>query len=173
VTPATSAEEGYLPTEILILFQHPTHSYVTPKFYTSTKPSTGKVVPTWNYAAVQVYGRLRLHYTGESADTFLQEQVTALSQQQEAAWEVGKRWQVSDAPKSYVELLKKGIIGLEVEVASIEGRWKMSQEMGEGDWKGVTEGFKEMGGEVGSGLSKMVEIAGARVGRSVSRDEKV
>ncbi len=63
---AADTRSGGVP--VTILFNGPVDHYITPKFYTETKPSTGKVVPTWNYSAVQATGILRLH---DSSSSFL------------------------------------------------------------------------------------------------------
>lgn len=157
---ASINDQNELAEELLILFQAPVNHYVTPKFYTSTKPDTGKVVPTWNYAAVQVYGKLRVHHKGPEAASWLQKQIEELSEAQEKAAGYEHTWKVSDAPEKYVEILKKGIIGLEIEVTRVEGRWKMSQEMGDGDWRGVVDGFKALGTQAGDEMSRVIESRG-------------
>ena len=73
---------------------------------------------------------------------------------------------MGDAPERYVELLKKGIVGIEITIDRIEGRFKMSQEMNGGDWTGVVEGFKEMGGELGEAMASRVKEEGEK------RDER-
>lgn len=190
---STTSNSTHLSDEVLVLFNAPVHSYVTPSFYVSTKPSTGKVVPTWNYAAVQVYGRLRVHHSlrpdaTEATGAFLSKQLddlTDLNEQRRFRKEDGgeggeeveeecaggetktkKGWKVSDAPSSYVEILKKGIVGLEIEITRIEGRFKLSQETaGEeegGDWRGVVDGFRGLGTEDGRIMAGMVEERGRR-----------
>lgn len=147
-----------LPDEVLVLFNAPAHSYVTPKFYTTTKPDTGKVVPTWNYAAVQAYGPLRVYASGDETKAFLDKQVAELTLQQEvAAGYAAKPWTVDEAPVKYSDLLKKAIIGLEIKVERLEGRFKLSQESGEGDWNGVVDGFKGLGTANGDAMAKMVQ----------------
>jgi transcriptional regulator len=101
-----------LADEVLILFNAPVHHYVTPKFYVETKPSTHKTVPTWNYAAVQVYGRAKIyHLNDDQTSAFLQTQIEDLSQQHEERQNPEKPWKVGEAPESYVSALKKAIIG--------------------------------------------------------------
>jgi transcriptional regulator len=151
---------GKLSDEIMILFQAPINHYVSPKFYTTTKPDSGKVVPTWNYAAVQVYGKVRIHHSGPAAASFLQAQIQELSEQQERAAGYEHTWKVTDAPEKYIELLKKAIIGLEIDVIRIEGRWKMSQEMGNGDWFGVVDGFRALGTKEGHDMADIIESRG-------------
>lgn len=152
-----------LERDVLVLFNHPVHHYVSPKFYRETKPATGKVVPTWNYAAVQVYGKLTAYFDTKSdyTDEFLSKQIKQLSLSGET--EIMKHeqpWGVEDAPESYIELLKKAIIGIEIEITSIGGKWKMSQEMSKGDREGVIEGFCALNTDVGRMISGIVEERG-------------
>lgn len=155
------SETTELNDEVLILFNGPYHHYVTPKFYTETKPQTGKVVPTWNYSAVQAYGKIRLFSDSPSASEttsgFLQKQVEELSHMSETKiMEYAKPWKVADAPDNYVQLLKKNIIGIEVRIERLQGKVKMSQEMKEGDRQGVIDGFEKMGTDEAMGIAKTV-----------------
>jgi transcriptional regulator len=160
--------------DVLVLFNAPVHSYVTPKFYTETKPSSGKVVPTWDYAAVQVYGRARIHYeNNDVTGDFLQRQLEDLTNQEEVSAGHDKPWEVSDAPKSYVDLRKKGIIGIEIRITQIEGRFKLSQERSDGDWKGVVKGFRGLGTEKGDRMAEMIEQKGEKRGLNVKGGETV
>ncbi|RAH40291.1 FMN-binding negative transcriptional regulator [Aspergillus brunneoviolaceus CBS 621.78] len=148
-----------LPDEVLVLFNGPHHHYVTPKFYTETKPATGKVVPTWNYSAAQVYGRVRVYCDSKADATgaYLQRQVEDLSREAETRiMGYEKPWAVADAPVNYVELLKKNIIGIEIRIERLQGKVKMSQEMGKGDREGVIRGFEALGGETGLGVAGTV-----------------
>ncbi|KAL2855857.1 hypothetical protein BJY01DRAFT_203884 [Aspergillus pseudoustus] len=152
-----------LTDEVLILFNGPHHHYVTPKFYTETKPATGKVVPTWNYAAAQAYGKIRVFCDSKSEETstFLQTQIGELSRQSETKiMGSSSPWEVSDAPTSYVDLLKKNIIGIEITIDRLQGKFKMSQEMGQGDRQGVIKGFQNLGTEAGKGIAEMVQERG-------------
>ncbi|WWC95634.1 hypothetical protein V866_002499 [Kwoniella sp. B9012] len=163
---ASASEE--LSEEVLILFNSPVHSYVTPKFYVETKPKDGKVVPTWDYAAVQVYGKARIYYkNNEETSTFLQKQVEDLSQlnelqhiQKKGKNDGEKPWKVSDAPSRYVDLLKKAIIGLEIKIDRIEGRFKLSQESSDGDWKGVVNGYRSLETDEGDKMAELVASKG-------------
>ncbi|KIW07118.1 hypothetical protein, variant 1 [Verruconis gallopava] len=106
ISKSTADGYGFLGEEVSIMFTGPAHSYVTPQFYKETKPSTGKVVPTWNYSAVQVYGRLKAYYDSKSStvDAFLQQAVEDLSDFAENSLKQGSKptpWKVSDAPDSY------------------------------------------------------------------------
>ena len=160
--------------EVLVLFNAPHHHYVTPKFYTETKPDTGKVVPTWNYSAVQAYGKIKLFCDSKSEETgsFLQTQVEHLSRLAETqimgyTGEEGNPapWKVSDAPVSYVETLKKNIIGIEITIERLQGKFKMSQEMKPGDRQGVIEGFETLRSDVGSEIAHSVRQRAALLKR--------
>ncbi|RSH86145.1 uncharacterized protein EHS24_004376 [Apiotrichum porosum] len=154
-------ENPVMEDEVLVLFNAPVHSYVTPKFYTETKPQNGKVVPTWDYAAVQVYGKLRVYSTGDETTAFLGKQVNDLTDQNErAAGHVENPWKVSDAPTKYTDLLKKAIVGLEITIDRIEGRFKLSQELSDGDYSGVVNGFRGLGTPEGEQMAQMVQKRG-------------
>ncbi|KAG9036656.1 hypothetical protein FRB95_008240 [Tulasnella sp. JGI-2019a] len=162
---ANGVEVNKLQEEVMILFTHSTHHYVTPKFYVETKPTTRKVVPTWNYAAVQAYGTATIYYSSADpeAGAFLTKQVQDLSRlaEEEVMGFDGKEgredpWSVDEAPKSYVELLKKGIIGVEITVTRLHGKWKMSQELGAGDRDGTIKGFEDLGTPEGEKMAAII-----------------
>lgn len=148
-----------LADEILVLFTGPVQHYVTPKFYTTTKPATGKVVPTWNYEAVQAYGRVTVYpsTTSTIAEKFLTNAIVDLTHQSELAMDYDgqddrpKEWQVDDAPDRFIGLLKKSIVGISVEITHLGGKFKMSQEMGGGDREGVVNGFESLGNDAMAG----------------------
>ncbi|KAJ7640890.1 transcriptional regulator PAI 2-type [Mycena polygramma] len=151
-----------LQQEVLVLFTSPVQHYVTPSFYVETKPSTEKVAPTWNYAAVQAYGRARVFWDTKSEETgdFLDQQLDDLTKHTEedlmgftGEGECPRAWLVKDAPESYTRLLKKAIIGIEIEIDRLEGKFKMSQELKEGDRKGVVEGFQKLNSDVGAEMA--------------------
>lgn len=158
-----------LQQDVMVLFTAQHHHYVTPKFYKETKPATGKVVPTWNYAAAQVYGKATIYYDSSAPETleYLSQQIHDLSQMCETGQmgydgEEGRAgpWSVADAPEKYIEIMKKNIIGIEIDIESIGGKFKMSQEMGSGDRTGVVEGFESLGSDVGCAIAEMVRVRG-------------
>lgn len=158
---------SYLEDEVLIIFTRAAHHYVTPKFYTETKPATGKVVPTWNYAAAQVYGKARIYYeNNDETSNFLGKAISDLTDHNErntmgyTGGDKPTQWKVTDAPEKYVDLLKRNIIGIEIEVTKLEGKFKMSQEMGEGDRDGVVKGFENLKTEVGDEIARTVRDRG-------------
>ncbi|KAI0689446.1 hypothetical protein C8T65DRAFT_746163, partial [Cerioporus squamosus] len=65
-------------------------------------------------------------------------------------------WTVEEAPESYVALLKKAIVGVEIEITSMDGKWKMSQELPEGDRKGTIQGFEALGSELGRCMAQTI-----------------
>ena len=119
--------------DCLVVFQGP-QAYVTPSWYPS-KEQTGKVVPTWNYAMVQVRGRC----IAREGSAWLRPQVEALTVQHEAQRRVP--WNVSDAPEDFVAQQLRAIVGIEIVIAAIEGKWKVSQNRNEADKRGVHAGF--------------------------------
>ena len=122
--------------EALAIFSGPEH-YITPSWYVE-KEETGKVVPTWNYAVVHVYGTLKVI----EDPAWLIEHLNALTTVHEAAFPTP--WQVSDAPADYVASLLNGIVGLELPIERIEGKWKASQNRSERDRAGVVEGLERL-----------------------------
>jgi transcriptional regulator len=123
--------------DVLAIFHGP-DAYITPNWY-PTKREHGKAVPTWNYAVVHARGPLRFI---EDAD-WLRAQVEALTQQQESAF--AEPWAVRDAPADYIEKMLAAIVGVEMAVASLEGKWKVSQNQPEGNREGVIAGLGELG----------------------------
>ena len=125
--------------ECLVVFQGP-QDYVTPSWY-ATKRETGKVVPTWNYATVHAWGRPRVM----NDDSWLRRQIEDLTVSREA--QRAQPWLVSDAPEDFVVMQMRAIVGIEIPILRIEGKWKMSQNRPEADRAGVIAGFRETGDE--------------------------
>lgn len=121
--------------QVLVVFQGPL-TYISPSFY-ETKRETGKVVPTWNYAMVQVRGVARVIQDTEWLDT----QIAAMTNGMEAARD--DPWAVADAPRPYIEAQLRGIVGIEIDILALEGKWKVSQNRPEADRRGVAEGLAE------------------------------
>lgn len=119
--------------EALVIFQGP-QAYVSPSWY-PTKRVHGKVVPTWNYVMVQARGRPAII---DDPD-WLRMQIDALTGQQEQYQP--EPWSVADAPASYIEGQLKGITGIEIAIARIEGKWKVSQNHPASNNAGVINGL--------------------------------
>lgn len=124
-------------TEVLVVFQGPA-AYVSPSWYPS-KADEGKVVPTWNFVMVQARGKARLI---ENAD-WLQAQIGQLTDQQEQTRP--HPWRVNDAPEAFVEQQLKGIVGVEIPISQLEGKWKISQNRTVADQEGVIAGLSSEG----------------------------
>lgn len=123
--------------ETLVLFQGP-EAYITPSWYPSKKEH-GRVVPTWNYVVVQVRGKPRLI----EDPAWIRAQIGHLTSIHEG--ERAKPWNVSDAPEPYIAGQIKAIVGVEIPVAAIEGKWKASQNRPEADRRGVEAGLRREG----------------------------
>lgn len=119
--------------EAMTLFAGP-DAYVSPSWYAS-KREHGKAVPTWNYVAVHAYGPVEFF---EDADRLL-DVVTRLTDLHEATR--AERWAVSDAPEAFVRAQLRGIVGLRLPIARIEGKRKMSQNRSAEDRAGVIAGL--------------------------------
>ncbi|MBL8670055.1 MAG: FMN-binding negative transcriptional regulator [Alphaproteobacteria bacterium] len=139
--------------ECLVAFQG-AEGYVTPSWY-ATKRETGKVVPTWNYVAVQVRGTPRVV---EDA-AWLRALVEALT----ATHEAGRAapWKVSDAPDDFIAAQLRGIVGVEIPIARSEGKWKVSQNRPAPDRAGVVEGLRAQGAS-GEAMAALVAARGGK-----------
>ena len=119
--------------ESLVVFQG-AQAYITPSWYPS-KHAHGKAVPTWNYAVVHAHGLPRAI---DDRDWLLRH-VTRLSAVHEAGQALP--WQVSDAPPDFTERLLQSIVGIEIPIARLVGKWKVSQNRPEPDKLGVVAGL--------------------------------
>jgi transcriptional regulator len=129
--------------EVLAIFQGQ-QAYVTPSWYPS-KQEHGKVVPTWNYLVVHAYGPLRV----VDDRTWLRDFVEGLTNRFEAGR--ADPWKITDAPDDYIEQMLSAIIGLEIPVTRLLGKWKVSQNRVPADREAVARGFKDAGDAVMAG----------------------
>jgi transcriptional regulator len=120
--------------EALVIFRGE-HAYVSPNWYPS-KSQHGKAVPTWNYTMVQVHGTLRATQDPE----WLRALVTRLTERHEGGR--AAPWHVSDAPPDYIDAMLKAIVGIEIEVTRVEGKFKLSQNRDAADRTGVVLGLE-------------------------------
>jgi transcriptional regulator len=118
---------------VLAIFQGP-QAYISPSLYPS-KQEHGRVVPTWNYAVVHARGQLAVH----EDPAWLHALVTELTDHHEA--ERAQPWAVNDAPAEYIEGLTRAIVGIEIAVQRLEGKWKVSQNRPPADRAGVVRGL--------------------------------
>ena len=131
--------------EALAIFHGP-NSYITPNWY-ATKKETGKVVPTWNYAVVHAYGTLRI--IDDAA--WVRAQIEALTAHNEESF--ARPWSVSDAPHEYTEKRIEAIVGFEIVITRLTGKWKVSQNQPVANQASVVEGLRN------SGLRDAAEMA--------------
>jgi transcriptional regulator len=134
--------------EVLVVFQGPQH-YVSPSWY-ATKAETGKVVPTWNFVMVQVAGRARVI----DDPVWLRAELEAMTTIREGGR--ADPWAIGDAPESFIAAQMKGIVGLEIAITAITGKWKVSQNRPIADRFGVLEGLRAEG-EAGQPMAVEVE----------------
>lgn len=121
--------------EAMALFMGP-NAYITPSWY-ATKAATGKVVPTWNYVAVEAHGPVEFFEDPERLLTV----VTRLTRIHEQPRD--QPWAVSDAPPDFIKAQLRGIVGIRMPIVRIEGKRKMSQNRSAEDRAGVIEGLSE------------------------------
>jgi transcriptional regulator len=134
--------------EALVVFQGP-DSYITPSWYPS-KHADGKAVPTWNYAVVHAYGEPRVIEDG----AWLLEHVTQLTAVHEAAQALP--WQVTDAPSDFTEHMISRIVGIEIPISRLHGKWKVSQNRKYADRLGVVAGLESQDMERSRRMAKLV-----------------
>src|ERR1700761_5573577 len=135
--------------EALIIFLGP-DSYVSPNWYPA-KRETGRVVPTWNYAAIHAYGRITFIEDTE----WLRTMVTDLTKKHEASFPAP--WQVSDAPAVYIDSQLKAIVGFEFQILRLEGKQKFNQNRSVEDSLGVIQGLRALEDERKTQVAELME----------------
>lgn len=134
--------------DALVIFQGP-HTYVSPAWY-ATKKEHGKVVPTWNYAVVHARGPLRVI----DDRVWLRQFVEQLTSRYEAAR--SDPWKVTDAPADFVDTMTSAIVGMEVPISQLTGKWKVSQNRPEKDRLGVIEGLTQQPSDAATAMAQLV-----------------
>lgn len=127
--------ESLLEVEALAVF-HGADSYITPSWY-ATKKETGKVVPTWDYVVVHAHGALRVIDDVE----WLRSQIGRLTAHHES--ERVEQWKLTDAPGDYIEKLIAAVVGIEIVITKLEGKWKVSQNQPERNKEGIVRGLQK------------------------------
>lgn len=120
--------------EALAIFQGP-QIYISPSHY-PTKHLTAKVVPTWNYAVVHAHGTLQ----AIDDPAWLRDFLEGLTNEHEAQF--AKPWRVSDAPDDFIAAQLRAVVGMELQITRLVGKWKMSQNRVPTDRKGVIAGLE-------------------------------
>lgn len=125
--------------EVLVIFQG-AQSYISPSWYPS-KQATHQVVPTWNYTAVHAYGSLRVI----EDVSWLQTHLAAITAAHER--NLPEPWQLSDAPAEYLNKMLKAIVGIEIQITKLQGKWKVSQNRPPQDQKAVVAALQTLGNQ--------------------------
>ena len=135
-------------SQALAIFQGP-QVYISPSFYPS-KAATGEVVPTWNYAVVHASGTLRfIQDTG-----WLRDFVAGLTATHEAPR--AAPWKIDDAPAPYVDKMLSLIVGFEFSIATLSGKWKVSQNRSQADQQGVISNLQNADDADSRGMAAML-----------------
>ena len=133
----------------LAIFQGP-ESFITPSWY-PTKRETGKVVPTWNSVVVHAHGVLR----AMDDRVWLRAHLEELTHQHEGPRALP--WMLTDAPADYIEQMMNAIVGFELRIERLVGKWKVSQNRSAADRTGVIDGLSQEGGEAAAVMAKLVD----------------
>ncbi|MGL5251307.1 MAG: FMN-binding negative transcriptional regulator [Enterovibrio sp.] len=132
----------------LVIFNGP-NGYISPNYY-PTKKENGKAVPTWNYAVVHVHGKVRFIQDPQWIIGAL-EQLTSEHEREQAV-----PWSMSDAPESYIHSMLSGVVGIEIAIDSLRGKWKLSQNQPEKNQKGVIDGLSSKGDNNSQSITAMM-----------------
>lgn len=133
----------------LVSFQG-AESYITPSWY-PTKQAHGKAVPTWNYAVVHAHGIPRAIEDRAWLLANVTELTNTNERRQAAPW-----WQVSDAPSDYIERMLDMIVGIEIPIETLVGKWKVSQNRPDADKRGVVAGLEARDGTHDASMAALV-----------------
>ena len=125
--------------EVLVIFRA-AEGYISPNWYPS-KQAHHKQVPTWNYAVVHAHGRIRVRDDAR----FVRRLLATLTRTQEA--EEPAPWKMADAPRDYIEAMVQAVVGIEIEIDRLVGKFKLSQNKEKEDREGAIQGARGRGGE--------------------------
>lgn len=123
--------------EVLVIFRA-VEGYISPSWYPS-KQAHHKQVPTWNYAVVHAHGRIRVRDDAR----FVRRLLAGLTRTQEAAEPAP--WKMADAPRDYIEAMVQAVVGIEIEIDQLVGKFKLSQNKEEGDRLGAVDALQAKG----------------------------
>jgi transcriptional regulator len=134
--------------EALVVFQG-AQAYISPAWY-ATKQQDGKVVPTYNYMVVHAYGAMRVI----DDPVWVRGLVERLTDRHEAGRD--SPWKVADAPRDYIDKLLSAIVGIEIPISKLVGKWKVSQNQPQANRDGVVNGLSEIGDDNATGMARAV-----------------
>lgn len=135
--------------DALVIFQGP-QAYITPAWY-EEKALSGKVVPTYNYAVVHGYGKLSVRDDAQ----WLRQHLESLSSQQESTQTTP--WKLSEAPDDYIQKLLSAIVGIEIPLTRLQGKWKVSQNRSEQDRVNIATGLRSSQNHTAHAMAALVE----------------
>lgn len=125
-------------------------AYVSPNWYAS-KQETHQVVPTYNYAVVHAYGPLIVH----DDPKWLRGAVGRLTKKMESA--LPTPWKMADAPSAYIDAMLANIVGIEIPIARLVGKWKVSQNRSDADRRSAAVGLRSTGNPGDADMADLVE----------------
>ncbi len=134
--------------EALVIFGGPS-AYISPNWY-PTKAEAHRVVPTYNYAVVHAHGTLVIH----DDEKWLRAVLGRLTKKMEAAHP--QPWKMGDAPQDYLREMVAGIVGIEIVLSRLVGKWKVSQNRSSSDREGAARGLREAGGEERGAMAGLI-----------------
>jgi transcriptional regulator len=140
--------EGVRDAAALVIFQGP-NSFISPSWYPS-KRENARVVPTWNYAVVHVHGVLR--FVDDPA--WVRSHVEALTREHEEKRD--PPWAVTDAPADFVEKMVAAVVGIEISITELVGKWKVSQNRSISDRVGVAEALEREATPSGAAIAALI-----------------
>jgi transcriptional regulator len=132
---------------VLAVFHGP-HVYVSPAWY-----EADDVVPTWNYAAVHTTGVLRAVHDRDALLKIVEDMVARYETSRPSPWQIGE-------PNAYLERMLRGIVGFRIEIATIEGKWKLSQNQPAERREKVLRALRAQGGEDAAAVADLMEQTG-------------
>jgi transcriptional regulator len=142
------AQGGY-PEEVLVIFQGPT-AYISPNWY-PTKQITHEVVPTYNYAVVHVHGTPLIHHDPKHLRAFVGRLTKIMEFSQPTPWKMG------DSPQAFLNGRLEHIVGIEIPIARIFGKWKTSQNRPAADRTGAASGLRATGDPNAAIMADLIE----------------
>ncbi len=125
--------------EALVIFRA-ANAYISPNWYPS-KHESHRQVPTWNYQAVHVHGKIRIR----DDERFVRGVVARLTRVNEARAGSARPWKMTDSPKEYIDQMLSAIVGIEIAITRLVGKWKLGQNREERDRRNAAEELRKRG----------------------------
>lgn len=151
-------QDGSADRDVLVIFGA-TSAYISPNWY-PTKGEAHQVVPTYNYAVVHAHGRLIIH----DDEKWLRGFLGRLTRRMEAPQP--KPWKMGDAPQDYLRQMLGGIVGIEIAITRLVGKWKVSQNRLPIDRDGAIDGLRATGDPEAAAMADLIATTAIRKGQS-------